>query len=142
LSLRAELVRFALRRFFKSRSGPAPTIETLRRHYGRLGHLAPRPPWGTLVERLDLNGVRAVCIATRESRPDRHILYLHGGGHVSGSPKLYRDFTWRIAAAARARALMTYHRLAPQHPYPLPSRTRPMLTERWWLAAPTRGLWH
>jgi len=118
LSLRAELVRFALRRFFKGRSGQAPTIETLRRNYGGLGRLAPRPPRGTLVERLDLGGVRAVSIATPQSRPDRHILYFHGGGHVSGSPKLYRDFTWRIAAAARARTLMTYHRLAPEHPYP------------------------
>jgi alpha/beta hydrolase fold len=83
-----------------------------------LGRFAPRPPRGTLVKQLDLDGVRAVSIATRESRADRHILYLHGGGHVSGSPKLYRDFAWRIAAAARARALMTYHRLAPEHPYP------------------------
>jgi epsilon-lactone hydrolase len=118
LSLRAELVRFALRRFFKGRSGPAPTLESLRRWYGGLGRLALRPPRGTLVERLDLDGIRAVSTATRESRPDRHILYLHGGGHVSGSPKLYRDFAWRIAAAARARVLMTYHRLAPEHPYP------------------------
>jgi epsilon-lactone hydrolase len=118
LSLHAELIRFALRRFFKGRSEPAPTIETLRRRYGGLGRLAPRPPRGTLVKRLDLDGVRGVSVATRESRPDRHILYLHGGGHVSGSPELYRDFTWRIATAARARMLMTYHRLAPEYPYP------------------------
>ena len=85
---------------------------------GRIGRLAMRPPRGTLVERLDLDGVKAVSIATAESRPDRHILYLHGGGHVAGSPKIYRDFSWRIAAAARARVLMTYHRLAPEHPYP------------------------
>ena len=77
-----------------------------------------RPPRGTLVERLDLDGVKAVSIATVASRPDRQILYLHGGGHVSGSPRLYRDFSWRIADAARARVLMTYHRLAPEHPYP------------------------
>jgi epsilon-lactone hydrolase len=118
LSLRSELVRFALRRFFKGRSGPAPTIEALRRRYGRLGRLAPPPPRGTQVKQLELDGVRAVSIATGASRPDRHILYLHGGGHVSGSPAVYRDFTWRLAGAARARALMTYHRLAPEHPYP------------------------
>ena len=59
-----------------------------------------------------------LSIATRELRPDRQILHFHGGGHVSGSPELYRDFSWRIAAAARARMLMTYHRLAPEHPYP------------------------
>jgi epsilon-lactone hydrolase len=85
---------------------------------GALGRLAPRPPRGTLVERLDLNGVRAVSIAARGARLDRHILYFHGGGHVSGSPKFYRDFSWRVADAARARVLMTYHRLAPEHPYP------------------------
>jgi epsilon-lactone hydrolase len=88
LSLRAELVRFGLRHFFKRRSGPTPTIESLRRSYGRLAWLAPPPPRGTQVKRIDLDGVRAVSIATRESRPDRHILYLHGGGHVSGSPDL------------------------------------------------------
>jgi acetyl esterase/lipase len=62
-----------------------------------LGRLAPRAPQGTLVERLDLNGVRAVSIATGSTRLDRRILYFHGGGHVSGSPKLYRDFSWRVA---------------------------------------------
>jgi monoterpene epsilon-lactone hydrolase len=116
--VRAELVRFALRHFFKSGSGPAPTIDGWRRRMGGLGRLAPRPPQGTLVERLDLDGVGALSIVTPESRADRHILYFHGGGHVSGSPKFYRDFSWRIATAARARVLLTYHRLAPEHPYP------------------------
>jgi acetyl esterase/lipase len=97
LSLRAEFVRFALRHLSKSRSGPAPTVESWRRRMRGLGRLAPRPPQGTLVERLDLNGVRAVSIATGSTRLDRRILYFHGGGHVSGSPKLYRDFSWRVA---------------------------------------------
>src|SRR5262249_62310946 len=42
----------------------------------------------------------------------------HGGGHVSGSPALYGDFTWRIAAATRARTVILDHRLAPEHPFP------------------------
>ena len=46
------------------------------------------------------------------------MLYLHGGGHVSGSPTLYGDFTWRIAAATRARTVILDHRLAPEHPFP------------------------
>jgi hypothetical protein len=46
------------------------------------------------------------------------VLYLHGGGHVSGSPALYGDFTWRIAAATRARTVILDHRLAPEHPFP------------------------
>jgi acetyl esterase/lipase len=59
-----------------------------------------------------------VRIARKLSRSDRHVLYLHGGGHVAGKPALYRDFSWRIAEATRARVLMTDHRLAPEHPYP------------------------
>jgi epsilon-lactone hydrolase len=46
------------------------------------------------------------------------VLYLHGGGYVSGSPALYRNFTWRIATAARARVLALDYRLAPEHPFP------------------------
>src|SRR5205085_11204560 len=46
------------------------------------------------------------------------ILFLHGGGYVSGSPKLYRHITWRIAAAAQARLAAIAYRLAPEHPFP------------------------
>ena len=56
------------------------------------------------VSRLDLDGVPAVHVATPQSLDDRHLLYLHGGGHMSGSPVLYRDFIWRIADRDARRA--------------------------------------
>jgi epsilon-lactone hydrolase len=59
-----------------------------------------------------------VRVAHKQSRDDRHILYLHGGGHVSGKPALYRDFIWRIAAATHAGVFIIDHRLAPEHPFP------------------------
>jgi monoterpene epsilon-lactone hydrolase len=118
LSLRAEIVRFALRWLVKRRSGPKTTVAALRRQEAILGLLVPPPPWGTVVTRDNLGGVKAVSVATKESLADRHVLYLHGGGHVSGKPALYRDFIWRIAAATRARVFIIDHRLAPEHPYP------------------------
>ena len=118
MSLRAELVRLGLRVVVKRMSGPRSTVEGLRRRLALLGLLVPRPPRGTRVKRLHLDSVKAVSIATRQSLGDRHVLYLHGGGHVAGKPALYRDFTWRIAAAARARVIILDHRLAPEHPYP------------------------
>jgi monoterpene epsilon-lactone hydrolase len=118
LSLRAELVRLGLRCVIKRTSGPKSTVDKVRRRLARLGWLVPLPPRGTLVKRLDLDGVSAVSVATRESLADRHIFYLHGGGHVAGKPALYRDFTWRIAAATRAVVVIVDHRLAPEHPYP------------------------
>ena len=84
----------------------------------------------TAVDRRRRAGVR---VATPRSRADRHVLYLHGGGYVYGSPALYRDLTWRIAdaaAATRACASTTGSR---------PSiRFRPRWTTR---SAPTAGCW-
>jgi acetyl esterase/lipase len=116
MSLRSELVRAGLRLFFKRRS--ARDLAAVRRRIAMLGRLVPRPPPGTQISHLDLDGVKAVRVATPHARDERHVLYLHGGGHVAGSPGLYRDFIWRIAAAACARVTIIDHRLAPEHPFP------------------------
>src|SRR5437868_44662 len=118
LSLRAEMVRLGLRWFVKRRSNPKSAVIAQRRQLTMLGWLVLPAPRGTAVERLDLNGVKAVGIAHTTSLADRLVLYLHGGGHVSGKPALYRDFTWRIAEATRARVVILDHRLAPEHPFP------------------------
>src|SRR5712692_6001019 len=118
LSLRAELVRLGLRWFVKRWSSRKSTVAAMRRRVAVLGLLVPLPPMGTAAKRVDLDGVKAVSVTTAESLGDRHILYLHGGGHVAGKPALYRDFIWRIAAAGRARVVIIEHRLAPEHPFP------------------------
>ena len=118
MGLRAELVRLGLRWFVKRKIGPATTLEALRRQDAFLEHLVPPPPKGTQATHVDLDGVKAVAVVTLASLDGRLVLYLHGGGHVSGSPALYGDFTWRIAAATRARTVILDHRLAPEHPFP------------------------
>jgi acetyl esterase/lipase len=117
LSVRAELVRLGLRWFIKRRSG-SQAVAVMRQKLADLGRLVPFPPKSTRVEHIDLDGVKAVGVATPETLADRQVLYLHGGGHVAGSPGLYRDFTWRIAAATQARVIILDHRLAPEHPFP------------------------
>jgi len=115
VSLRGELVRLGLRWLVKR---PHPTIAAARADIGAAQAWVPAPPAGTQVSKIDAGGVAGDLIATPASRPDRHVLYLHGGGYVSGSPALYRNFTWRIATAARARVLAIDYRLAPEHPFP------------------------
>jgi acetyl esterase/lipase len=80
--------------------------------------MVPRPPRDTQVETLKLDGVPAVHIKTPQSHADRHLLYLHGGAHMAGSPVLYRDFMWRLANVTRSRVTILDHRLAPEHPFP------------------------
>jgi epsilon-lactone hydrolase len=116
VSLRAELVRIGVRWFIKRRR--RPTVAAARRSIAAAARWVPSPPAGTEVLAVDAGGVPGELIATAASRRDRHVLFLHGGGYATGSPALYRHFTWRIAAAARARVLVVDYRLAPEHPFP------------------------
>jgi epsilon-lactone hydrolase len=115
VTLRAELVRLGLRWFVKR---PRPSVAAARAGIAAVQGWVPPVTAGTQVSKIDAGGVPGELIATPASRPDRHVLYLHGGGYVTGSPALYRNFTWRIASATRARVLAIDYRLAPEHPFP------------------------
>jgi monoterpene epsilon-lactone hydrolase len=117
MSLRAELLRLSLRRFFKRR-GRYDTVEHWRRRYALLERFVRDLPPGTQALTVDANGVKADRITARAAERDRHILFVHGGGFVAGSPALYRGVTSRIAVAARACVLSIDYRLAPEHPFP------------------------
>jgi epsilon-lactone hydrolase len=118
VSLRAELARLGLRWLVKRPRRLNPTLASARVSLLSAEAWIPVPPAGTEVSAIVAGGVSGELISTPASRPDRHVLYLHGGGYVSGSPALYRHFTWRLATAARARVLAIDYRLAPEHPFP------------------------
>jgi acetyl esterase/lipase len=50
--------------------------------------------------------------------PDFRLLYLHGGGFVSGSGGFYLAMAAHISAAAKCAVLLPDYRLAPEHPFP------------------------
>lgn len=115
MSLRSEAVRLGVRWLIKPRRF---TVAAARQSIVALARWIPSPPAGTQVSAIKTGGVAGEFVATPASRPDRHVLFLHGGGYVTGSPALYRHLTWRIATAARARVLAIDYRLAPEHPFP------------------------
>jgi acetyl esterase/lipase len=118
MSLRAEIVRLGLRFFIKRRANPDPDLRAIRQEMERLKCLVPNPPRGTVATRVCADGVPSVKVSTRKSRDGYHVLYLHGGAYVSGSPSHYRDFIWRIADATQAHVLCISYRVAPEHPFP------------------------
>ena len=63
-------------------------------------------------------GVPCGWCAPRGRRPERVIVYFHGGGFVIGSVAGYRDLLSRLALGADARVLAVDYRLAPEHPFP------------------------
>ncbi len=118
MSLRAEALRFALHLLKNRRKQKHLPVEDLRRRLRRLEPLVPGPPAGTLTEVVNADEVRAVWIRAPQARNDVCILHFHGGGYMVGTEPLYRDFTWRIGAAACASVLYFDYRLAPEHPFP------------------------
>jgi epsilon-lactone hydrolase len=117
-SLRAELVRTGIRWLIKHRTRRDTTIQQIRRRAAAAERLVPRPPEDTQTLGVDAGGVKAFRISTAVSDRRRHILFLHGGGYITGSSSLYRHLTWRLATAACARVLSVDYRLAPEHPFP------------------------
>src|SRR5205823_13476841 len=118
MSVRAELVRLGLRWLLKPSNRPDVTIIRRREKIANFQRWVPLPPGDTEIRRDRLGGVAVVRVATPRSQADRHVLYLHGGGYVTGEPELYRHILWRFASAAAARLAAITYRLAPAHPFP------------------------
>lgn len=118
MSLRSEIVRLGLRWLVKRRNYRELSIERHRQFASTAERLVRDPPAGTETLGVDAGGVKADLITTPASDPHRHVLFLHGGGFIIGSPSLYRHLTWRIAETTRARVLAVDYRLAPEHPFP------------------------
>jgi acetyl esterase/lipase len=67
----------------------------------------------------ELGGVPTITLQPQVGRPDRTVLYFHGGGYVSGSPPdRYLPLAAAVALAANARVHVVDYRLAPQTPFP------------------------
>lgn len=108
-----------------------------------LKELLKRPAFGAPGNEFDLDGLRQGMAARQEpaddtitftptqidempcewvmapgADPDLRLLYLHGGGYVSGSGASYLPLAAHISAAAGCAVLMPDYRLAPEHPFP------------------------
>ena len=118
MSLQAELVRLGARLFIKRSTGPKVSIAERRRRLHAYERWIPSPPPAIETRERELGGIPAVRVVPAEAQCGQHILFLHGGGYVAGSPVLYRHLTWRFAMAAGAAVTAIDYRLAPEHPFP------------------------
>jgi monoterpene epsilon-lactone hydrolase len=74
---------------------------------------------GVIRRTSELGGIPAITLQPQVGRPDRTVLYFHGGGYVSGSPPdRYLPLAAAVALAANARVHVVDYRLAPQTPFP------------------------
>ena len=97
------------------RDGDPLEVERYRRF---LTAMAPRPPEGVRVLRTEVAGRTVDWLVPEGADPGRRLLYLHGGGYISGSVHTHRALAARIAQAAGCVALAVDYRIAPEDPFP------------------------
>jgi acetyl esterase/lipase len=70
------------------------------------------------IEGLNIKGMYSEWIIPPSAPSDKVILYIHGGGFISGSCKSHRMHVTKFAQESGVKALVFDYRLAPEHPYP------------------------
>jgi len=68
--------------------------------------------------RSQIDGMPCEWAVAPGANPDLRLLYLHGGGYVSGSGANYLPLAAHISAAAQCAVLLPDYRLAPEHRFP------------------------
>lgn len=118
-SLRARFWRAVLRKAVKERRLSLSELR-LERSSGSLARLASLPGVlkGLRVERLEFAGLRAAWFRPEGAAPGKAVLYLHGGGYVSGSIESYLMLCSSMARELGRDLLLPEYRLAPEHPFP------------------------
>ena len=68
--------------------------------------------------RLKIEEIPCEWVVAPGADPDVRLLYLHGGGFVSGSGGFYLTLAAHLSAAAKCAVLLPDYRLAPEHRFP------------------------
>ncbi len=113
ISRRARLMRRLLGHFVQDEQVPLPQRRVAMDRAGKL----PKPRRVDYAE-TTVGGVPAIVATPTAVEPDRHILYLHGGGYMLGSAQSHIRLGARLAKYAGAVATVIDYRLAPEHVYP------------------------
>ena len=107
-----------LARHFQSSVDRTTPIEELRARYRAMAATFGMAPSDLLVERAQLGGVRGEWLRISDTQPRRLMLYLHGGGYISGSPETHRPLTAKLCRAGNTAGLSIAYRLGPEFPFP------------------------
>lgn len=84
-----------------------------------MGELMLRPYDEDVTEKeVDFGDFKSMLITPNYKKATGVVLYLHGGGYVTGGLKYCKGFGTVLAARTGAPVLCVAYRLAPEHPFP------------------------
>jgi len=115
ISIRARFWRSVLRKIFKNQK---LSIAQYRASGEKNSRFMGAIPKNVKVEKVDIDGIHAEWLVPVGAKHEKVIIYLHGGGYVSGSIKSHRMLCGLLASHTGVKVLAMDYRLAPQHPFP------------------------
>lgn len=89
-----------------------------RREMERMASWVVREPARLCLLPIRIAGRDALSLRASPTEIGRVILYLHGGGYVTGSPWMYRGLAGRLAKLSGVEVIAPDYRLAPEAPFP------------------------
>lgn len=101
----------------QAKTPPDQSLKDIRDQYEEFGRMFPIAKGVSTTDTI-AGGVPAQWLTAGNARQDSVLLYLHGGGYVSGSISTHIGMTSRLSGAAKAKVLALDYRLAPEHPFP------------------------
>lgn len=69
-------------------------------------------------QKFNLNQINSEWIIPQKYPDNKVLLYIHGGGFISGSCDTHRMHVAKFASGCGLKSLLFDYRLAPEHPYP------------------------
>lgn len=69
-------------------------------------------------QKISFEGINAEWIIPRKPKNDKVLLYIHGGGFISGSCLTHRMHVAKFANECNLKSLVFDYRLAPEYPFP------------------------
>lgn len=115
LSLRARFWRWALRRMYNNQVAEIADSRLREANVTSFSRYVTR---GVRVERVQVEGIPAAWLGPEGTREDKIILYLHGGGYVSGSINTHLILCLPMTQVLKRNILLPEYRLAPERPFP------------------------
>ncbi len=67
---------------------------------------------------IDIYGMQGEYLSTEYTQDDTIIMYIHGGGFISGTSKTHRAHVSKFVKQSGIPAIVFDYRLAPEHPFP------------------------
>jgi acetyl esterase/lipase len=116
MSARLTVLNAVLRTIGRPLLRRTKTPERARRDFDLAARLVFRGPRRAVKTRM--GGVSCLDYRADGAEPGGVLLYLHGGGYITGSARTHLPMVGHLAGRIGCRAVIPDYRLAPEHPFP------------------------